>query len=194
MTQYWKIIRNFSPSVLYYTLALSAVGFAYFGVSAVIYNLFLLRLGFSPELIGQVNGIGQLAWATAALPASLLGRLGLRKIVVWGNLIIALGYTLLLLVNRTPETWQVTWLFAMNIMIWVGAALITVNGLPLLFSASSPHERHHAIAVSNAGSSIFAILGSMTAGLLPGLLSRLISTDLAQPGPYQLTFWLVPEC
>jgi predicted MFS family arabinose efflux permease len=193
MAQYLKVVRSFSPSVRYYILALGAVGFAFFGVASVVNNLYLLRLGFSQELIGQVTGVGMLAWAAAALPASFLGRrLGLRHVVVAGVLIIATGYALLLLVNRLPETWKVTWLFGTSILVWSGAALTTVNGLPLLASASHPDERRHAFAVANAVSAISAILGSLVAGFIPGWIANLTATTLQQPSPYQAAFWLVP--
>ncbi len=193
MTSYLKVIRSFSPGVKYYTLALGAIGFAYFGMASVLVNLYLLRLGFNMETIGQVNGAGMLAWAIFALPASALGRkLGLRKVVVAGNLVIALGYILLLQTTLLSEAIKIPWLFAATILIWIGAAAITVNGAPLLSSASRPDERRHAFAVSNAVSAVLAILGSLAVGLLPGWISRLGGTNLETAGSYGAVLWLVP--
>ena len=170
-----------------------SIGFAYFGIANVIFNLFLLRLGYDLALIGRVNGIGQLSWALMALPASLLGRrFGLRRIMVGGSLIIAFGYILFLLVDQIPTHIRVVWLFATTILTWIGAALVTVNGLPFISSITRVDERSHALAVTNAAASFMAILGSLVAGFLPGWVASLTHTSLEQAFPYQLTFWFTP--
>ena len=193
MAGYLRIIRGFSPSVRYYILASAGAGFAYFGVFSVLYNLFLLRLGYSLELIGQVNGVGQLCWALLALPASVLGRrMGLRHALVISNLVIASGYVLFLLVELLPEPGRIAWLFATTILVWAGAALFTVNGLPYLVGITQPAERSHALAVSNSVSALAAVVGSLAAGFLPAQIANLTGASPSNPAPYRLTLWLSP--
>ena len=62
--------RNF----LLYMGGWAVTAFAYFGILGVLFNLFLLRLGFGAEFIGVLTGSGQLAWALCALPAGLYVR------------------------------------------------------------------------------------------------------------------------
>jgi len=193
MSHYLKIVRGFSPSVRAYILAYAAIGFAYFGIANVIYNLFLLRLGYDLALIGQVNGVGQLTWALMALPASLIGRrIGLRRVMVGGSLIIASGYTLFLLVDQIPPHIRIAWLFATNILVWTGVAQVTVNGLPYISGITRVEERSHALAVANAATSLMAVFGSLVAGFLPGWVASLNHKSLEQAFPYQLTFWIIP--
>lgn len=193
MTSYLRIIRGFSPSVRYYILANAGGSFAYFGIFTVLYNLFLLRLGYSLELIGQVNGVGQLCWALLAIPASLLGRrMGLRNAQVTSALVIAAGYVLFLLVELLPEQSRIAWLFATTILVWAGAALLTVNGLPYLVRITQLAERSHALAVSNSVSALAAVIGSLAAGFLPAQIAGLTGASPANPAPYRLTLWLAP--
>ena len=193
MATYFRIMRGFSPSVRYYILASAAGGFAYFGIFSVLYNLFLLRLGYSIGLIGQVNGVGQLCWALLALPASWLGRrMGLRNSQVTSSLIIVTGYILFLLVELLPEQGRISWLFATTILVWAGAALLTVNGLPYLVGITQPAERSHALAVSNAVSSLAAMAGSLIAGFLPAQIAGLTGATPENPAPYRITLWLAP--
>jgi predicted MFS family arabinose efflux permease len=193
MASYLRIIRGFSPSVRYYILASASGGFAYFGIFTVLYNLFLLRLGYSIGLIGQVNGVGQLCWALLALPASWLGRrIGLRNAQVTSSLIIATGYVLFLLVEMLPEPGRIAWLFATTILVWAGAALLTVNGLPYLVGITQPGERSHALAVTNSVSALAAVAGSLVAGFLPAQIASLIGAAPENPAPYRLTLWLAP--
>ena len=193
MASYLRIIRGFSPSVRCYILASASGGFAYFGIFTVLYNLFLLRLGYSIGLIGQVNGVGQLCWALLALPASWLGRrIGLRNAQVTSSLIIATGYVLFLLVEMLPEPGRIAWLFATTILVWAGAALLTVNGLPYLVGITQPGERSHALAVTNSVSALAAVAGSLVAGFLPAQIASLIGAAPENPAPYRLTLWLAP--
>lgn len=193
MASYLRIIRGFSPSVRYYILGSASGFFAYFGIFSVLYNLFLLRLGYSLELIGQVNGVGQLCWALLAIPASLLGRrMGLRNAQVVSALVIAAGYVLFLQVAHLPEEVRVAWLFATTILVWAGAALLTVNGLPYLVGITQPAESSHALAVSNSVSALAAVVGSLVAGILPAQIADWITVSPDDPAPYRLTLWLAP--
>ena len=52
MNSYWNSIRSFPRSVTFYILASGMIGFAYLGITAVLNNLYLLRLGYGPDVIG----------------------------------------------------------------------------------------------------------------------------------------------
>jgi len=75
------------------------------GVTAlVLFNLFLLRLGFGAEFIGVLTGSGQLAWALCALPAGLyVRRFGLRIGLMTGALAQAVSITAMLSVEALPQ-------------------------------------------------------------------------------------------
>ena len=45
-------------------------GFSVTGVYAVLLNLYLIRMGYSPAYLGTVNGIGLFAAAATAIPAA----------------------------------------------------------------------------------------------------------------------------
>jgi Na+/melibiose symporter-like transporter len=193
IASYLRIIRGFSPSVRFYILGSASGFFAYFGIFSVLYNLFLLRLGYSLELIGQVNGVGQLCWALLAIPASLLGRrIGLRNAQVISALVIAAGYVLFLQVEFLPEGGRIAWLFATTILVWAGAALLTVNGLPYLVGITQPSETSLALAVSNSAAALAAVVGSLVAGILPAQIANLTTVSPQDPAPYRLTLWLAP--
>ena len=78
--RFFQRLRTLGPAVGLYLLGVALVGFALDGgIYSVLLNLFLLRLGFGPELIGLVNSAGTLTFALASLPAGALGgRLGSR--------------------------------------------------------------------------------------------------------------------
>src|SRR5205823_12459305 len=99
-----NMLRPFNRSVHLWLLAFALVGFTYFGAQAVLFNLYLFRLGFEPQFIGVLVGSGQVLFALAALPAGALGqRMGVRGAFISGLCLIGIGYAMLLLVETVPH-------------------------------------------------------------------------------------------
>jgi hypothetical protein len=105
---------------------------------------------------------------------------------------MTLGYVLFLSVEWLPEPGRVPWLFATTILIWAGAALVTVNGLLYLVGITQSFERSHALAVNGAILSLTSVLGSLVAGFLPTQMAALTGAAADVPAPYRLTLWLAP--
>ena len=74
----------------------------------------------------------------------------------------------------------------------LGAAFITVNIAPYLMTVTGAQERRHAFAVFQAVGPATAFLGSLVAGLLPGLIAVQLGLGIDQPAPYRLALWLGP--
>jgi len=70
---YLKALRLFSRNVRLYLITTVLVGFCYYGIYAVLFNLYLLRLGYGPGFIGLVNAAGWSPVVVFALPAGALG-------------------------------------------------------------------------------------------------------------------------
>ncbi len=55
------------------------------GIYAAILNLYILRLSFGPEFVGQINSVANLVFALGSLAAGWLGsRFGDRRIMIVG--------------------------------------------------------------------------------------------------------------
>jgi MFS family permease len=173
-----------------------------FGIQAVLQNLFLLRLGFNDphvmfdidaRFIGLMMGLGQLAWAIAALPAgNLSSRLGLRNGILLGQAVNALALALLLLVERLPPSLWPAWLIGCQVVMMVGVAFITVSISPYLMHVTGEQERRHAFAVFQATIAAMSFVGSLIAGVLPGLLAGAWGLSLEGADPYRLALWVGP--
>ena len=72
---YVKALRLFGRDVRLYLITAALVGFCWQGIYVVLFNLYLLRLGYGPEFVGLVGAVGLLAYAVLSLPAGALGRL-----------------------------------------------------------------------------------------------------------------------
>jgi predicted MFS family arabinose efflux permease len=77
-------------------------------------------------------------------------------------------------------------------LLWAGAALNTVNGVPYLMKLSRVEERDYTFAAQASVFALGAFLGSLVAGLLPGLLSEWLDVSLELPLTYRLSLWVAP--
>jgi MFS family permease len=193
MHEYLLAVRAFSPSLRRLLLANALITAVVFGVSAVLFNLYLLRLGLDVGLIGLVLGIGQVVWAATALPAGLVSsRIGLRNGYMLGAGCVGLGMALALLVESQPAAHWIAWLIFSQTVGMLGASFITVNNAPYMMTVTGELERRHAFAVFQAVGPAAAFVGSVVAGLLPGLVAGQLGISVEQAAPYRLALWLGP--
>ena len=72
---YLQIVRQFDRNVRLFLLSAALIGFtAAGGIQAVLMNLYLLRLGYGLDFVGQINAIGGLTFALFSLPVAMLCR------------------------------------------------------------------------------------------------------------------------
>src|SRR5215210_5940548 len=94
--RYLHAFRSLNPTIALYFVTIAVIGFAIDGgIYAVLLNLFLVRLGYGPELIGLVNSAGTLTFALSSLPAGMLGeRWGSRRMMLVGLGLLLAGCVL----------------------------------------------------------------------------------------------------
>ena len=185
-TTYLQKLRLFSRDARLVLVAGALIGFCTQGIYVVLFNLYLLRLGYGPEFIGLASAAGALALAVCSLPAGALGRCwGVRRVMIAGASLMVLGLGLLPLAEFMPDTFQPTWLVATNALRWLGGAAFVVNVSPFMMGASGEEERDHVFSVFLALLPLGGFVGSMIAGLLPGLFATTLGASLDQPAPYR---------
>ena len=186
-TTYLDVLRKFNRDVRLYLAAATVVGFTIDGgVYSVLFNLYLLRLGYGPEFVGLVNGAGMLAFALFSLPAGTLGgHWGSRRMMIAGLSLLLTGGGLLPLAELSTATWQAGWLLVTYVLAFIGFAIYFVNIAPFLMGVTSPEERNHIFSVQAAFWSLAGFTGSLVGSLLPGLLAAYLGVSLNQAAPYR---------
>ena len=187
MTTYLQTLRLFNRNVHFYMLTAALVGFTIDGgIYAVLFNLYLLRLGYGPEFVGLINAAGLFTFALCSLPAGLLGRYwGSRRLMIAGLSLMFIGYSLLPLTEFSPAGWQAGGLVTTYIMEYLGLAMYFVNASPFLMGVTRPEERNHVFSLQVALLALAAFAGSLIGGLLPGVFATFLGVSLDQPGPYR---------
>ena len=183
----FRWLRRLGPSVGFYLLAVTLVGFVVDGgVFAVLLNLYLLRLEYGPEQIGLVNAAGTLAFALACLPAGALGsRFGSRPMLLLGVGLLLAGCALMPLADLLPTQLWLPWLIGNNMLLYLGLSLFFVNTAPFLLGAVVAERRTQVFSLQTALLSLAAFVGSLVGGTLPPLFAGMLGGNLSQPAPFR---------
>ena len=195
---YLRAMRQFNRDVRLYLFVTALMGFAVFGgIYPVLFNLYLLRLGYGPKFVGLINSASMLTFAVSSLPAGLVSRvevlgkrLGGRRTMIVGLSLAAIGYGGMCVVEFLPSTLWPVWLVANGVLRALGFALYWVNARPFLMGATAPRERYHVYSVQAAISPLAGFVGSLVGGLLPGFFSTLLDVPLEDPAPYRYPLWI----
>jgi MFS family permease len=134
-------LREFSDNVKSFFLygVLINAGMALF---SLLFNLYLLRLSFQEDFIGQVAGMAPLASGILALPAGMLSdRFGHKPFLVASGLLLATSQLGLCYVT-TPGA-----LLAFSFVGGIGSAFIWVNHVPFLSDNAQPSRRAEALVI-----------------------------------------------
>ena len=133
---YLHTINLINKNVRLYLVSVALVGFTVDGgIYSVLFNLYLLRLGYGPEFVGLINSAGLLIFALVSLPAGVIGgRWGSRRTMITGLGLMLLGCSVLPLAEFSPAGWQAGWLLTSYVVIFLGLSLYFVNTAPFLMS------------------------------------------------------------
>lgn len=159
-------LRLFQRNARLY-LAFTAVSGVALGVYRLLYNFYVLGLGFDEALLGRLITTSSLAALLAALPAGYVSdRMG-RKVTL-----LTAGVTM-----AGAAFGMVLWpsslgLYLMNALLGVSQALAGVTLGPFLMENSSEEERTYLFSFASGINMIAGFVGSWLGGTLPTWLSQ----------------------
>ncbi|HSF82507.1 MAG TPA: MFS transporter [Anaerolineales bacterium] len=162
---YLAKMRYFSRNARLYMVHVVGMDVIY-GSWAVLFNLYLLAVGYDIEFIGLRILLGSLASGLTALPAGMISdRIGRKLSFVLGDGMGALMS--LIAISTTNEP-------LLLVTAVVGGVFSSLHGVaePAFMAENSEnYERVHLFSVSSGTRTAAAIIGSALAGLVPLLLA-----------------------
>ncbi|MGA2480597.1 MAG: MFS transporter, partial [Spirochaetia bacterium] len=167
------------------------LGFTYWGITYLLTNIFVSRLGYGTEVVGNLNALFYILHMAASVPAGAIGmRLGSRRAMLLGGLLGLVGWglapTACFLLYPSA---RMSALIMSRVVSAVGGALFIVNANPALMGAVAPRDRTYAFAFNGSGVSLMTFLGSICGGLLPPFFSSITGRSLASAVPYGYALW-----
>lgn len=188
---YLQTLGLFNRNIRLYLVSAFTIGFSYFGIFIVLFNLYLLRLGYSPRFIGAISALGSFAFVVMSMPAGALGRrFGSRPVIIGGILLYFLGFTLLPLAEFVPPAFQTAWLSVTYLIAFLGGPLYWVNSSIYMMGMTGKEERNHVFSVRAALLPFAGFIGGLFAGFLTLRISLILGISLDNPAPYRYTLLL----
>lgn len=187
---------QFSRDVRLYLIASGLFGFVLFGgIYPLLYNLYLLRLGYNTQFVGLANATGAFCFALSCLPSGMLGgHWGSRFTMVVGICISVIGYGLLSQTELAPPILRDYFILATYSLGVMGIALFIVNGTPYLMAITRSSERAPVFAMQAALMPLSGFVGSLLGGILPSYIADILSVSLDHPTAYRYTLFLGALC
>lgn len=181
-------LREFNRNVrLFFAFGTSInAGMALF---SLLYNLYLLRLSYQEDFIGQVASMAPLATGLLALPTGILSdRLGRRPFLIASGLLLA--------VSQVGLCWTTSpgALLAFSFVGGVAMAFVWVNHVPFLSDNAHPARRAEALAIWSALQIIVRMLLSLIGGFMPGVMGYFLGLSTEAPAPFRYALLLGAAC
>ncbi len=162
------------------------------GIYSAILNLYILRLNFGPEFVGQISSAANLIFAFGSLAAGWLGsRYGDRRIMIVGLSLATAGACTLPMADTLPYTWRPAWLVGALLLAYTGLSFYFVNSGPFLIRATAVAARGNIFALQSALGGVAGFAGGLLGGLLPALFAAILLLPTTNPGPYRVPLLVV---
>lgn len=156
---------------------LSGLGLA---LLVLLYNLYILSLGYKQDMIGLVTLVASTVAVCAALPMGyVVNRLGYRRALTIGALGTAVSIASPLVVP-TPEALiatEVIWGFAFTLLVIIGAPFMSEN--------STNEERPYLFSIQFVLLTLTAFIGNLAGGELPRILGGWLQVAPESPEAYR---------
>lgn len=175
---YWERLRAFHPNARLYLLNVTFTG-AVWGIYRLLFNFYVLSLGFDEALLGTLITASSLTALLAALPMGYLSDfLGRKPALIIGGFIPVIG---VLLMVAAPS---VVMLVSMSVFIGLGQALAGVTMGPFLMENSGEKERTYLFSFSSGFTMASAFIGNSFGGYLPAWMGSLLGSPATSTAAY----------
>ena len=153
-------------------------------IQSLLYNLYLTRLGFQEDFIGQLVGLAPIASGLFAIPTGYVSdRIGRRPfLMATAGVLFTTQIGLATLSDPTA-------LLILSFIAGTSGAFLWVNHVPFLGENARPERRAQAIAIWMSIQAITRMVLSLVAGSLPDIIAGLTGIDPDLPDPYRYALY-----
>jgi MFS family permease len=161
LAEYGSRVKAFRPNARLYLINVIIMGAA-MGVFRLLFNFYVLSLGYDEALIGSLVTVSSLAALIMALPMGYLAdQLGRKQSLILAG--IFMGMALMAMVFWPTSTV----FYAMNVVFGISQSLAAVTMAPFLMENSGQEERTYLFSFSSGLTMASASVGNWIGGYLP---------------------------
>lgn len=149
------------------------------GVRRLIFNFFVLSLGYDEGLLGTLITVNNLTALIAALPMGYLAdRLGRKFSLISSAILVSLSVVIMVLIP-TPAMFIFT-----NFIMGLGMSLSSVTMGPFLMENSGENERTYLFSFSSGLQMAAGFVGNWIGGYLPSWTGSYMQVDAVSSQAY----------
>jgi MFS family permease len=164
LRNYWRHFWHFQRNARLFLVSNWLNGVAV-GIFTVLYNLYLLALGYNTAFIGWILLVATAAGGIAIFPAGIfVDWVGGKQALLWGSFGAGIAGAAQLIV-RQPAA-----LLASSAVVGAVAAIFLVVTNPFLANNSREDERAYLFSLNTALTLAAGVVGAVLGGFLPGWL------------------------
>lgn len=185
LSTYLNRVRAFTGNARLFLLSLLFFGVA-MGISQLLFNFYVLSLGYNEATLGNLVTARSLTSLIAALPMGYLtDRIGGKNAFLFGYLGYGISMALMLLYPSVPM------FIAMNVLQGVAQALSGIATGPFLMENSGPKERTYLFSLSSGLRMTATSIGEWLGGYLPGWAAGIIAISAVSSRAYGWSLWVM---
>ncbi len=176
---YWSHVAAFSPNARLFLLS-NLLGGVVISIYSLLFNFYLLSLGYQQDFLGLIASLDQLIIFVLALPAGMLSNaLGRKR-----ALILAIGANALSLLGMLLFT-SVEGILAITALYGASTSLFIVSMSPFLIENSGAQERTHLFSMNQAVIAVAGVAGGLLGGNVPAWLGAWLGVGASDVRAYQ---------
>ena len=178
LSEYLGRLRMFQLNARLYLMTVLVTGIA-MGVFRLIFNFYVLSLGYNEALLGKLITTHQFTALLLALPMGfVVDRFGRKNGLMARSLLLAVA---VIGAAIWPQVWV---LYAMNVIFGVVQSLSAVIMSPFLMENSGEQERTYLFSFSSGLMMVSASIGNWLGGYLPTWMSAYHNVDPESSAAY----------
>ncbi len=182
---YGEHLVAFRPNARLYLIYAIIVGVA-MGIYRLIFNFYILSLGFDEKLVGNLVTTNNLSALIFALPMGYLAEiLGRKSSLILSAVLVSFSTGMMVIFPATPI------FFTMNILSGIAQSLAAVTMAPFLMENSGEHERTYLFSFSSGIQMVAASIGAWIGGYLPSWVASLRNIDSVSSQAYGASIMVV---
>jgi MFS family permease len=178
---YLAVFKAFGPNARNFLLLTFLMSFAQ-SIFGLVFNLYILKLGYTRDFLGTLGAIPSLTVAALAIPlAVFIGSVPARK-----SLLASLALSLAAMAGMALFTGRLP-LMLFSVLSGTSGALMAITAMPLMARSSSEKERQHLFSFQFAASMLAGFAGSLISGWLTGFWGSILTAGDESAAAYRLT-------
>ncbi len=181
---YISRIKDFSPNARMFLTYVFLISLN-LGVYKVIFNLYVLRLGYTEDFLGLILSLTSIATGIFSIPAAMIcDMIGRKRTLLLSCILLVMS--LIFLYNTTIKEL----LILFSVLYGASSSLNIVTGSTFMLENSKPFERMHLFSMYQVLYTAATMAGNIIGGVFPAILAKITVLDASGSLAYRITLLL----